>query len=57
MTRLRLLEEKARVVLAYDAEATGRIVRLGSETSEVKFDDGGSRFIPNKDLKPIGDEK
>ena len=42
--------EGDRVVTTYDKDRPGKIVRLGVEVSEVKFDDGQSRFIPNEFL-------
>lgn len=42
--------EGDRIVTTYDRDRPGKVVRLGVEVSEVKFDDGHSRFIPNEFL-------
>ncbi len=46
------LSEGDRVTTTYDRDRPGRIIRLGVEVSEVKFDDRyDTRFIPNELLR------
>ena len=47
------LKEGSRIMVRWHPEWFGRIVRLGPEVSEVKFDDGIRRFIPNEQLEGI----
>jgi hypothetical protein len=44
------LELKQRVVLRWDKERVGIVVAVGMEVSEIKFDDGATRFIANEHL-------
>jgi hypothetical protein len=45
--------EKRRIVLRYNSERRGFVVVAGPEVSEVRFDDGSVRAIPNEHLKDI----
>ncbi len=48
------MKEKDRVTLTWDKEVAGTVVRAGEQVSEVKFDDGRVRFIPNEQLLALG---
>ena len=37
-----------------DADRHGKIISAGSEVSEVRFDGGAERNVPNKYLRPVG---
>jgi hypothetical protein len=44
---------RRRIVLRYNSERRGFVVTAGPEVSEVRFDDGSVRAIPNEQLKDI----
>jgi len=44
---------RKRVKLTYDRSFTGIVLDEGPEVSDVRFDDGVRRFIPNKHLASV----
>jgi len=53
MTRQPHRVERRRIKLRYNSERRGFVVQAGPEVSEVRFDDGSVRNIPNDQLQTI----
>jgi hypothetical protein len=37
-----------------DPDRHGQVIKTGAEVSEVRFDDGAERNVPNAHLRPVG---